>query len=190
MGEAIKELMPLLQKVADKLDSSAQYLWALQLQQVYVLIVSGLIKYAIWIAFVVAGIIVIKNFYNDGLKLLNEVKLAQKEDDKTKQLKEKEFQDLKEERQKAEQELCNRMPSYRMLMSGYMSTYSHYEIERLHDARQAKEEQEKFLTIITCGWLAVSIVMYIAVLPSITELITMIANPQYYALHEIIKMVK
>jgi hypothetical protein len=190
MGEAIKELMPLLQKVADKLDSSAQYLWALQLQQVYVLIVSGLIKYAIWIAFVVVGFIALKRFYHDGLRLLNEIKLAQKEDSEISEQKKQEREEQNQQRAKQEREYAKNFPTYSLLMNSYRSTYTHYETERLCDAKEAKKKQEEFMGMAICAWLAVSIITYIAVLPSITELITMIANPQYYALHEIIKMVK
>lgn len=190
MGEMIKELMPLLQKVADKLDSSAAYLWQLQLQQVYVLIVSGLIKYAIWIAFVVAGIIAIKRFYRDSLILLEEIKLAQKEDQDIEDKNRKEYEKEQQLREIKEREFFIRNPQYGMLMGGYRSTYTHYETERLCDAKEAKEEQEKFIGMAVCAWLTVSILTHIIFLPSITELITMIANPQYYALHEIIKMVK
>jgi len=39
MSDLVKELMPYLQKLADKLDSSAQVLWILQIQQARVALV-------------------------------------------------------------------------------------------------------------------------------------------------------
>jgi hypothetical protein len=129
MGEAIKELMPLLQKVADKLDSSAQYLWALQLQQVKVQI----IKIAL------LDVLVLISFY--GVYLF--------------------YKYMQEEVTN-----CNRVTVKR------------------------SEEQEVLGIVggVVCG--LVIIIGLASFIVSISSLPTMILNPEYWALQEIMKMVK
>jgi hypothetical protein len=62
MSELVKELMPYLQKLAEKLDSSAQALWLLQVQQAKVVAITIIFE---WIACGVMVYLWIKGLNNN-----------------------------------------------------------------------------------------------------------------------------
>lgn len=78
MNEIVKELMPYLQKLADKLDSSAQVLWQMQMAQAKVIAITIVIEWIVLAVFSVLWIKGVKKFLkwredrysNDGIDLV------------------------------------------------------------------------------------------------------------------------
>lgn len=132
MSETIKELLPYLQKIADKLESSANALWQLQMAQAKVVFITGIVQYVLWIAMVYGLYKVgrrVHGYYGGQWKAQN--------------------------------------PEYKHIVSMDFNELYWY-------------------TVLS---LVVSLLSYMC-LPSINTMFTLLYNPEYWALHELLRMVK
>lgn len=135
MSDLVKELMPYLQKLADKLDSSAQALWTLQMQQAKVVLITGITQYTVLL-------------------------------------------------------LC-------LVSWGFMCKYFNKRWVRYEHEQESKKITKSEFESETFGHIALPVVSmllmilyYMFKVPSITDLFTIAINPEYWALHELINMVK
>jgi hypothetical protein len=130
--EVIKEIMPYLEKVAEQLGTTAQYLWMLQVKQAYVVGISYLLEYLVW-AILFFGYYKLCRFmylkYNGNLFMQNP-----------------EYQYVKDD-----------------IFTGL-------------------------------GWMVPSgiilVTLFIVISPSIINVVTLLINPEYWALNEVIKLLK
>lgn len=135
MTESVKELIPYLDKLADKLDSSAPALWALQIQQAHATFITGIIQYILLAICLLLWFGMFKHF--------NKKELLYKEQLKDRTISAEEFE--------AKTTGYTAIPTISMMIMG---------------------------------------IYYFWKVPSITELGTIFLNPEYWALQELIKMVK
>jgi len=130
MSDLVKELMPYLQKLADKLDSSAQVLWALQMGQVKVSLISYVLQYITW--------------------------------------------------------LVMTFIFYKIWIIAYKKCNGVWEIKTGHYSWEQNYTRLWWVTLI----FSIITLVYFMFLPSIKTIMTLIYNPEFWALQEIIKMVK
>lgn len=130
--EAIKELMPYLEKAAEQLGTTAQYLWSLQVKQAYVTGVSYLIQYLFWLG-------LFYGFYR----------------------------------------LCKFM-------------YVKYEGKFTMQNPEYKYVKDYILTDL--GWMIplgiLLAIVFIAFSPSINTVLTLFVNPEYWALNEVVRLLR
>lgn len=130
MNETIKELMPYLEKIADKLESSATILWQIQMAQAKVTALSYAIEWLAWIIAMFA--------------------------------------------------------MYKL----WRKVYEHYEGKwERQDKKFTWESESTGLFGFTVVSSLIAIVSFVF-LPSIKTLITLVINPEYWALIELLRMVK
>lgn len=148
MTETVKELIPYLDKLANKLDSSAPTLWSLQIQQAHIQFITGAIQYIILAVCLIFWFLICKFCYKKLIESKEEIKALNK----------KEYM-------------------YRSALN----------IEEIGGKLIKTEIYGYILTPIFSLGLMIVYSLYI---PSISALATMILNPDYWALQELIKMVK
>lgn len=131
MNEVVKELMPYLEKIASKLESSATALWQLQMAQVKVVLIAGLTQYIALLIFWILWLIVCKHLHTLWCRY--------------------------EEQGYVKDELDNK--TFGFVTLPFASA------------------------VFAIGY-------YVFKVPSITEIFTLFYNPEYWALHELLRMVK